>query len=389
MTKIIGLQQFTDQWGENARLALRTIDMEPDRHIPTSFLHIMDMAFLEKMTGHADGDFRKNPDAVYLAFQHQAGACMIDQYIPDNLLTMSDTGYEEGTEKHATTGAEDLVLDGIRIDSPEAVVEHMQRIEFPKIEKAIADTDPISLDAAAAIIDEEVKIQNIFGTNLLKVPYGNVQNFPGLRYYQYGYINYFMAYRMYPEVMERDFSLQADLAIKRNKIAANAYIMGNLPNLLRLDHDMADSRGTLVDVKSLDALWFPHFARSLQPYLDAGIRLIWHCDGNLMEMIPRLISCGVRGFQGFQYEDGMDYVKICRMKDRDGGDLLIWGGVSVTRTLPFGTPDDVKKEIEWLVANGPKRGLFLAGSSSVAPGVKHENLLALLEGLKYYREHGR
>jgi uroporphyrinogen decarboxylase len=108
-----------------------------------------------------------------------------------------------------------------------------------------------------------------------------------------------------------------------------------------------------------------------------------------MQMVPRLLEAGFSGFQGFQYEDGMDYEKICKMKTRDGEDLIIIGGVSVTRTLPFGRPEEVKKEMKWLVGNGPKTGLFLGGSSSIAPGTPYENIRTLVEGLKYYREHGR
>ena len=117
--------------------------------------------------------------------------------------------------------------------------------------------------------------------------------------------------------------------------------------------------------------------------------MIWHCDGNLMDLVPRLLDVGIRGFQGFQYEDGMDYEKICKMKTKDGEPLVIVGGVSVTRTLPMGTPSDVKREIDWLVDNGPETGLFLAGSSSIAPGVPWENIQTMVEGLRYYREHGR
>ena len=106
-------------------------------------------------------------------------------------------------------------------------------------------------------------------------------------------------------------------------------------------------------------------------------------------MVPRLLDVGIRGFQGFQYEDGMDYEKICAMKTRDGDDLLIIGGVSVTRTLPKGTPDDVKNELSWLVEKGPKTGLFLGGSSSITPGVPWKNIRTLIEGLQYYRTHGR
>jgi hypothetical protein len=188
--------------------------------------------------------------------------------------------------------------------------------------------------------------------------------------------------------MEKHFSLQADLALAKNKAAALAYEEGDLPLLYRLDHDMADSRGTLVNVKTLDKIWLPHFTRCIEPLVKAGVKLIWHCDGNLMELIPRLLEAGIKGFQGFQYEDNMDYEKICSMKTRDGEDLLIWAGVSVTRTLPFGKPKDVKRELEWLVEKGPKTGLFLGVSSSMIPGVSWENVETLIEGLKYYQNNG-
>ncbi len=142
-------------------------------------------------------------------------------------------------------------------------------------------------------------------------------------------------------------------------------------------------------METLDRLWFPHFARAIQPFHAAGIRLIWHCDGNLMDMVPRLLEVGIGGFQGFQYEDGMDYEKICQLKTLNGDDLLIIAGVSVTRTLPHGTPADVKREIDWLVDKGPKTGLMLGCSSSIAPGVPLENRRALLDGLAHYRNNGR
>jgi len=68
---------------------------------------------------------------------------------------------------------------------------------------------------------------------------------------------------------------------------------------------------------------------------------------------------------------------------------MIWAGVSVTRTLPFGTPQQVRDELKFLVRYGPKVGLCLGASSSVTPGVRRENLQALFEGMNYYRDHGR
>jgi len=69
--------------------------------------------------------------------------------------------------------------------------------------------------------------------------------------------------------------------------------------------------------------------------------------------------------------------------------VMIWAGVSVTTTLPHGTPADVRAELRWLVEEGPPSGLCLGASSSITPGVPPANLDALVEGLAHYRAGGR
>ena len=370
---------------ERAQLALDTVLQRPVKGIPAWQLHLMDLEHVERIAGAAPGDYRRYPEKIYVAFQRAAGTCLLDQFIPHNPLTMGTRGYENA-EPGPTTGADEIVVGGMIIDSPEAVVEHLESAVFPRLRAAVESFDE---DARVKkILQAEATIQEQLGPEILKGPYGFI-GFPGLHYGTYGYVNYFSAYALWPEVMERHFSLEADLALLNNRAAARAFREGNLPPIYRLDHDMADSRGTLVRVESLDKIWFPHFSRCLEPILNTDVRLIWHCDGNLMDMIPRLLEVGLKGFQGFQYEDGMDYESICRMKTKDGDDLVIFAGVSVTRTLPMGTPAQVKQEIAWLVEKGPKTGLFLGGSSSIVPGVPWENVVALVEGLKYYRTHGR
>ena len=370
---------------DNAQLALDTLLQKPTTGIPAFGPNIMEHAFIERLAGAKPGDYVRDPVRVYLGMKHALGACILDQWIPENPLTMGKAGFEK-KEKTATTGAEEVVRDGIVIDSPEACCEHLERFEFPKIEKQIAEFDE---DARVReILDGEAAIQKILGPDILKTGYAFIR-FPYFYYGHYGYVPYFMAYGLYPDVIERHFALQGDLALLNNRAAARAYAEGNLPPLYRLDHDMADSRGTLVNIRSLDRIWFPHFARCLEPVLKAGVRLLWHCDGNLMDMVPRLLDVGLAGFQGFQYEDGMDYEKICRMTTKDGRDLIIVGGVSVTHTLPLGAPDDVRREMKWLVEKGPRTGLFLASSSSVTPGVPWENIVAFAEGLHHYRINGR
>jgi hypothetical protein len=284
---------------ENAQLALDTILQLPRRQVPSWLLNVMEHAAIERFAGAAPGSYASEPERVYLAFQRAIGTCLLDQWIPRNPLTMGEHGYE-GKELGTTTGAEETVLDGLVINSPEAVAEHLQRFAFPSLRASIAAFDEEA--RVAEIIAGERAQQETLGADILKSGYAFI-SFPGFAYGAYGYKPYFMAYALYPELIEQHFALQGDLALLNNRAAARAYAEAKLPPLYRLDHDMADSRGTLVDIRSLDRIWFPQFARCLEPLLKTDVRLIWHCDGNLMQMVPRLLEVGIRGFQGFQYED--------------------------------------------------------------------------------------
>jgi hypothetical protein len=94
----------------NAQLAADAILGKPSVGVPTWNLNIMEHRFIDRIAGTAPGEYLRNPRRVYLQAQRAIGVCMIDQYIPENPLTMEAHGYE-GKEKGATTGADEVVLD--------------------------------------------------------------------------------------------------------------------------------------------------------------------------------------------------------------------------------------------------------------------------------------
>jgi hypothetical protein len=367
-----------------AQLAFDTLQKKRTQGIPTGLVHIMEHSVIERLACAGAGEYRKDPYGVYMRMLQNIGVNMVDQMLADNPLSMGQHGYEGGGGG-ATTGGS-AVVDGMEIDSAEACAEHIERYYIPALQKKVMDFD--EQQTIQDVIVCESQGQRILGPDILKTGYAHL-TFPTLEYYRYGYENFFMAYALFPDIIDRMFTLQADYAVLKNQAVVKAFRFAGLPLYHRLDHDMADSRGLLVSFKSLQRSWIEQFARSVKPAVDAGFTLLWHCDGNLMQLIPPLLEAGVNGFQGFQYEDGMDYVKICRMKDRLGQPLVIQAGVSVTRELPMGCPLDVKNQLRFLVENGPPTGLFLSMSSSCAPGTPWENIDTLVQGLKFYRTHGR
>ena len=378
---------FESQNARHKRVTMSIAGENPGGYI-TSSINIMKHSQLNRLAarnGMKDPDYVHDPVNVYRRAQQEIGAEAIDQWIPDNPLTMQDQGFEAGKERTATTGAEEIELDGMKIEEPEDVVEHLERFEFPRIQKSIEEFD---LEKRVREIGlSEYRQQYDIGLDILKTGYDFIR-FPILGYYTYGYVNYLCAYALYEDVMEKHFRLQAELCRKNNEAAAIAYNRYALPKLFRLDFDMTDSRSTLVDIKSLERIWYPQLDYCLQPVLKGcDVRLIWHCDGAITSMVPGLIDVGVRGFQGFQYEDGVDFAKLCQLRGNDGKPLFMIAGASVTKTLPFKTPREVREELDYLVSVHGDTALMLGCTSSMTPGVSSENIDTLIEGLHYYKTH--
>lgn len=367
-------------YSNGAQLAFDTLQQKKTKGIPTGFFHIMEHSVIERLACVNSGEYRKNPYGVYMQMLENVGVNMVDQLLPENPLSMGEKGYEDGGGSATTGGV--AVLDGQVIDTAEICAEYIERYDFSKLEQKIKNFD--EQQTIQDVMTSESQAQRILGPDILKTGYSHLI-FPYLEYYRYGYENFFMAYALFPDIIDHLFKLQADYAVLKNQAVVKAFKYAGLPLYHRLDHDMANSRGLLVSLKSLKRCWIEQFARSIKPAVDNDFTLLWHCDGNLMELIPYLLEAGVNGFQGFQYEDGMDYIKICRMKDSRGRSLVIQAGVSVTRELPLGKPEDVKNQLRFLVENGPKTGLFLSMSSSCTPGTPWENIATVVEGFKYYR----
>ncbi|MCL2479360.1 MAG: uroporphyrinogen decarboxylase family protein, partial [Treponema sp.] len=68
------------------------------------------------------------------------------------------------------------------------------------------------------------------------------------------------------------------------------------------------------------------------------------------------------------------------LKNRWGGKISFHGGVSVQKTLPFGSIDDVRAEVrERIAVLGKGGGYILAPSHAVQGGTPPQNILAFLE----------
>ena len=101
--------------------------------------------------------------------------------------------------------------------------------------------------------------------------------------------------------------------------------------------------------------------------------LFIHSDGNVTELMDDIVEIGFDVVNPVQPEC-MDPVEV---KRRYGKRVTIHGGVSLQRTLPGGTPDEVRAEVEELIRKcGYDGGLVVFPSNVIQPDTPVENIIS-------------
>lgn len=112
--------------------------------------------------------------------------------------------------------------------------------------------------------------------------------------------------------------------------------------------------------------------------LNPAVKLAYHSDGNIESIIPDLIEIGLDVLNPVQ-PACMDPIKL---KRQYGDKLSFWGTIDQQHTLPFGTPDDVRREVlDRLATVGRGGGLILAPTHHIQLDTPLENFWAMIRAI--------
>lgn len=112
-------------------------------------------------------------------------------------------------------------------------------------------------------------------------------------------------------------------------------------------------------------------------------KILLHSCGSVYKLIGDFIDAGIDALNPIQVSaEDMDTKKL---KREFGNKIAFWGGVDSQRVLPFGTRNDVRKEVKGRIDDlGPGGGYILAAVHNIQAEVPPENILALFETGKEY-----
>jgi len=140
--------------------------------------------------------------------------------------------------------------------------------------------------------------------------------------------------------------------------------------------DFGQQRGLIMGPTHWRHFLKPRLAKMYGKVRDAGKVVAIHSCGDNTPILEDLIEIGVQIFNPFQPE-AMD---IFAMKRKYGQRIVFNGGIGTQRTLPYGTPEEVREEIRtaarFLSRGG---GYVMETAKPLRPEVPTENAVAALE----------
>lgn len=143
--------------------------------------------------------------------------------------------------------------------------------------------------------------------------------------------------------------------------------------------DWGQQDGLIMGPKLWREFLKPRIAQMYSAAKSHGKFVFIHSCGKVDELFPDLIDMGLDVFNPFQPE----VMDVYEMKRRFGDRLCFYGGVSTQKTLPYGTPAQVREEVKRLIAGvGRNGGYFCAPAHAIPGDAKPENIAAMLDVLQ-------
>ena len=222
--------------------------------------------------------------------------------------------------------------------------------------------------------------QGGFG-DMAKVPGPTIGYPKGIRTVE----SFITAHCLRPDYIHEIFQMQCDAALKNLEILKQA--VGDRIQIICMGGtDFGTQNGLYYSPEIYRKLYKPYIKR-LNDYVhqNTNWKTFWHSCGAISELLNDFIEAGVDIINPVQCSAyGMEPNYL---KDTFGRRIVFWGGgIDTQQTLPFGTPDEVRKQVRERIEIFKKGGGYVfAAIHNILPNTPPENIVAMLEAIKEYR----
>ncbi|MFC1614583.1 uroporphyrinogen decarboxylase family protein [Gemmatimonadota bacterium] len=195
-------------------------------------------------------------------------------------------------------------------------------------------------------------------------------------YYMRGFEQALVDLALHPVMLRTIMQKVTDFCIEHTRRILEA-ADGKIDVVFTAD-DMGTQEDLIMSVESWEQHIKPFHQQQNEMIHGFGAKVMYHTDGAVMKLVPGLIDMGIDALQALQFDaNGMDPVVL---KEQYGDRLCFVGGVSVQKTLPFGSVEDVQREVTGLIdILGSGGGYILGPSHEIPADTPAENIAAMFD----------
>jgi hypothetical protein len=247
------------------------------------------------------------------------------------------------------------------VDGKYKVWDDIRNLKLPDIQSSITQFGKYYQACSDTGVGLYPIVRSVFDTSYLAI---GLKDFMFKIYDDLKFVNYLM-----------DFALEHYYNIS-NEITKN---FKNIPFVLIAD-DLAGANGLMINPEKFRELYIHRLLKILEPFNKNNIPVVFHCDGNLENVIPILIECGILGAHPVQPSCN----NIYDLKKKYKGRFALFGNIE-TVLLASGPrqkiENDVKVHCDSLKEGG---GYILGSSSSIFDGIPPENFISMVKAAHKY-----
>lgn len=161
-------------------------------------------------------------------------------------------------------------------------------------------------------------------------------------------------------------------------------IVGDYIQVFFTGDDLGTQNGPLISPRMYKEFIMPYHKR-VYGFIKSKTKakLILHSCGSIFDYLPYLIGVGVDGINPVQ--STAFKMEAMRLKKCFGKELSFWGGIDTQKILPFGSDEDLRKEVLDKIVNlSDGGGYILSAVHSIQLDVSPEKIVKMLDfGRKY------
>jgi hypothetical protein len=198
--------------------------------------------------------------------------------------------------------------------------------------------------------------------------------------------NFICAHVTHPDYIHQIFGYQTEIALKNAKLCKQVY--GDRIQVIHVSTtDFGTQRGPIMSKEMFREFYKPYYKQITDwIHQNTNWKTFFHTCGSVLDLLQDFYEMGVDILNPVQCSaEGMD-PKL--LKEKWGGRFTFWGGgVNTQKTLPFGTPEEVYKEVsERLSIFAPGGGYVFSAIHNIQGPTPVANMLAMFNAVKDYNK---